>query len=136
MQFSLGISGFQAITTLFVTIDRQLKEAAEYLDSDDFKAYNVDIDLLLGQFTQWIPAIKENMTRLERDFPTYDPEYRKNPRYHTLLASFGAFYRACEHDYAKSEEYLLKCLDLAATPVDRKNILFNLAGLTELAKTP
>lgn len=134
MQFSLGISGFQAITTLFVTIDRQLKEAAEYLDSDDFKAYNVDIDLLLGQFTQWIPAIKENMTRLERDFPTYDPEYRKNPRYHTLLASFGAFYQACEHDYAKSEEYLLKCLDLAATPVDRKNILFNLAGLTELAK--
>ena len=69
MQFSLGISGFQAITTLFVTIDRQLKEAAEYLDSDDFKAYNVDIDLLLGQFTQWIPAIKENMTRLNERFP-------------------------------------------------------------------
>lgn len=132
-QFIIMPSICQALVSLYSEIDRQMKNAASYFESEYFKQYNIDIEKAMEPLKIWQPQLKEGMTQLLREFPDFNPDYRKDPSYTTLLASMAGFYMVCEKDYAKAEEYFLKCQELYTHPIDCKNGFFNLANLMDEA---
>lgn len=130
---NLGVACCQAFTSLFVELQRQLRMAEDYLNSEEFSKYRSNFDQAMQMFADAMPEVKNGMDKMEKSFPEFDPNFRDNPRYQTLLSSQGAYYQAYEKNYPKAEEYLLKALELCRTPVDRKNTLLNLVGLMEIA---
>lgn len=126
---TLGLPCIQALTTLCVRIHYEIKQMKEYLESEDFKQYNVNMEALLSQITRWYPEIKNGLGQIERAFPDYDPKYQESGYYLTFLNSSAAFYQVCEPDYKKSEDYLLECLKVSKYPSEIKNTYLNLAGL-------
>lgn len=133
LKYTAIIQCFQAITSFYTMLNNQLRQNKEYLESDEFKSFNVDMKQMMNQAYSWLPQMKQAMIELENGFPDYDPNYKTNSYYRILLSSLGAYYQSCEPDYPKAEEYLLKGLRLSTDPVERKNSFFNLAGLMQAA---
>jgi len=133
LKYTAVIQYFQAITSFYTLLNNQFQQNKEYFESDEFKSFNVDMKQMMNQSYSWLPQFKQEMLGLEEGFPNYDPNYKTNSYYRILLSSLGAFYQSCEPDYPKAEEYLLKGLELSSDPVERKNVLFNLAGLMQTA---
>lgn len=129
VMYSSGISLMQAATSLITRIESMYKEAQEYFESAEFKAFNVDPEELKKTISQWYPSLKSFMEEMEKGFPAYDPNYKTNPYYGSLLSSLGTYYQICEHDYAKAKDYMLKDLEIVKDAGSRKNIYFNLAAL-------
>lgn len=113
-------------TSLSMLDDSDVKK---YIDSDDFKQYNIDMEKILKPLTMLLPTFKEWLAELEETYPQFDPDYKNNPNYILILSSFADYYTFYEKDYQKAEEYLLKCTELYNSPADKKTQYFILADL-------
>ncbi len=112
---------------------KMMAYSKEYIESEDFKKYNVDINDVAAPLTALQPQIKEMLTDLENGYPTYNPNYASDPRYTDLLTTIGAYYIFCEKDWRKGEEYFIKSQKIYHHPFELKNSYLNLAGTMDEA---
>lgn len=133
MKYTLGIKMVQACVQLYVFFEDFLKNNDELINSGQLEQFNVDVDQFKAQFTQWIPSMKTMMEELYEGFPTYDPNYKSNPDFVTLLSSIGAYYQSCERNFGKAEKYILMALDLNQDENTSKGMYLFLSGLMDKA---
>lgn len=66
-------------------------------------------------------------------FPSYNPDYKKDPNYLMTVYSMALYYRTFEKDWDKTIEYVKETLDLTENQSDRRALLNDLGFLYDKA---